>query len=921
MAKIDLGKIKLAFEGEWDPNVTYELDDVVQWGGKLWINTQPYLANGFETFAPGDKGLGYKNHRTIWNTRENMAKGRYESDVDIDAYHSMTDDGNFHHNFKPVENNYEVETELETTQRFKIAGVSGNAINSESLPYFYECGHFSFYQNHSTNQGYALDFSLTADGTHGSGTSIWNSTVDSPLKYYLNKKEVTQSAYVASFATATLFNTMANRHRRVELHVPAGEERIYPFCVATADMWYDKGLIIEQGWIGHSYWDLMSMPGLTYRGVWEASKQYYWGDIVSYRHHTGTGGTPQTNKNVPDQRSYSTVGFYRALADSSGTPPQTSQSMERTRSKLMSVDMGKTGGHGGPLVESAKDTTNTPGIGTALDHRGVPEENQGFDQRWENLSGGNTNQQATIWANNMGRMNWPYKNANNSNFETYRSRAMIDKNGTVWNLGRSPTSGAENWSGHTDDGIGYWFEMDFQFRDWHESEDKNWFGAHDSGIKGGEWRGRHTNRVGKFHTPKCVQIERGWGFHYWLFDNGEVHHKGYGGHGQAGHGQFSNNTRPNPVQNLEGVHIIKISTGTQQETDTHTCMALDDKGQVWTWGYNGYGQLGNGRTENWGAPYKIPQEYFENKRIVDISTCGNDYQGCWARTQDDHLYCWGNNNSGWFCQNSTTDYWRPVKWSGRATAPWDPVANNGIACWQIAGYSSNQCVYILDGNGFVWHGGYNGYGNAGGSDTTNHHDSPTKATSSPNGDIVDIWCQHYNSYHGMWMRTQNGDTYHSGHSGGYYSSGDGGTGNNYPPVLIDKIKNLKEVYYSGTYSDGSTNYWLTDEGECFAQGRNNYKCISNPHAGDNWTGEDGTYKPYHIYQPAGTKISHIIPQGGHQSSSWYGMMPWFITEDGQQLVIGFSGHSSNDGNHCGGHNEWNYNSHNNGQMINPGIGR
>ena len=52
-------------------------------------------------------------------------------------------------------------------------------------------------------------------------------------------------------ATATLFNTMANRHRRVELHVPDGEERIYPFCVATADMWYDKGLIIEQGWIGH----------------------------------------------------------------------------------------------------------------------------------------------------------------------------------------------------------------------------------------------------------------------------------------------------------------------------------------------------------------------------------------------------------------------------------------------------------------------------------------------------------------------------------------------------------------------------------------------------------------------------------------------------------------------------------------------
>ena len=97
-----------------------------------------------------------------------------------------------------------------------------------------------------------------------------------------------------------------------------------------------------------------------------------------------------------------------------------------------------------------------------------------------------------------------------------------------------------------------------------------------------------------------------------------------------------------------------------------------------------------------------------------------------------------------------------MKWGGRSTTPWDPVANNGISCWQIAGYSSNQSVWVLDGNGFIWHGGYNGYGNSGGSDTTNHQDSPTKMTSSPNGDIVDIWGQHYNSYLGIWMRTQNG---------------------------------------------------------------------------------------------------------------------------------------------------------------------
>ena len=27
-------------------------------------------------------------------------------------------------------------------------------------------------------------------------------------------------------------------------------------------------------------------------------------------------------------------------------------------------------------------------------------------------------------------------------------------------------------------------------------------------------------------------------------------------------------------------------------------MALDDSGCVWVWGYNGYGEIGDGRTQN-----------------------------------------------------------------------------------------------------------------------------------------------------------------------------------------------------------------------------------------------------------------------------------------------------------------------------------
>ena len=156
-----------------------------------------------------------------------------------------------------------------------------------------------------------------------------------------------------------------------------------------------------------------------------------------------------------------------------------------------------------------------------------------------------------------------------------------------------------------------------------------------------------------------------------------------------------------------------------------------------------------------------------------------------------------------------------------------------------------------------------------------------------------------------------------------FAFGFGDTAAHTDPVRISKMMNLKKVMTQDNYSDITWTMWLTDSGELYYQGRGEHWATPTPLAGSgsNWTGEDGTYKPYHQWGPAGSKIAHIIPQGVHQGTSYYGMMPWYITEDGQTQVIGFSGHSTNDGNHCGGHNSFNYNSNNNGQMINPGIGR
>ena len=54
----------------------------------------------------------------------------------------------------------------------------------------------------------------------------------------------------------------------------------------------------------------------------------------------------------------------------------------------------------------------------------------------------------------------------------------------------------------------------------------------------------------------------------------------------------------NIAHGLEDVFAVKLAQKHGNEDDTHTPAFLDDNGDVWVWGYNGYGECGDGRTQN-----------------------------------------------------------------------------------------------------------------------------------------------------------------------------------------------------------------------------------------------------------------------------------------------------------------------------------
>jgi Alpha-tubulin suppressor and related RCC1 domain-containing proteins len=222
---------------------------------------------------------------------------------------------------------------------------------------------------------------------------------------------------------------------------------------------------------------------------------------------------------------------------------------------------------------------------------------------------------------------------------------------------------------------------------------------------------------------------------------------GYNAYGQLGDGSTTDRTTPVNVSGL-GAGVTSITAG-----NYHTCAIHN--GAARCWGNNGYGQLGDGTTTN------------PRKTFVTVSGLGSgvtsisagQYHTC-AVTASGGAKCWGNNNNGQIGDGTTTPRNTPVNVSG---------LTSGVT--SISG-AAHTCAVTVSGGVKCW--GYNAYGQLG-DGTTTPRNTPVNVSGLASGvTSIAVGLYHTCAVHGGAAKCWGGN--------GYGQLGDGTTSDRATPV-------------------------------------------------------------------------------------------------------------------------------------------
>ena len=272
--------------------------------------------------------------------------------------------------------------------------------------------------------------------------------------------------------------------------------------------------------------------------------------------------------------------------------------------------------------------------------------------------------------------------------------------------------------------------------------------------------------------PKCTMLLTGWRSMLALFNNGEVHHVGYTGHGQNGIGDdswpegfvrvgYDGARRNRGLQmTFKGKKCVRIASSMENGDSTHHNCALieNERGtlDLYTWGYNEYGQCGHDFTGNHlGTPRQVEWDEGRRGRIIDVWAKGGSYGSTYVLTDYGRMYTCGYNAHGELGLGDT---------SNRDQFETSTALNFGISDTQsdwskrprkfvMYGFHNVKTCAMLQANNQVITWGRNDYGQTGngGTSTRSTPGAVTDYLNATPSDVVNIWGMGGDRYSCLYM--------------------------------------------------------------------------------------------------------------------------------------------------------------------------
>ena len=250
---------------------------------------------------------------------------------------------------------------------------------------------------------------------------------------------------------------------------------------------------------------------------------------------------------------------------------------------------------------------------------------------------------------------------------------------------------------------------------------------------------------------------------------------GYNGYGQLGTNNTTSQPAPVPVYTSPDTIVKVISI---YDWSFQTRVMLKSDGTVWTWGYNGYGQCGQGNTSN----ILLPTQVQGITNAIDISGGGGRFGSVFVLLADSTVRCWGSNYRGQLGIGNTVQQNLPVN-PGLTGVKKIVVSGRGYA---NSGTTGNHTVHILKHDGTVYSMGYGADGAIGDGLTTLAETTPTQVLGICNA--IDIYSGGSNSDSHCCVILDDGRMRCWGRNG----NGQVGSGNNSNTSVPNRVKDLDE---------------------------------------------------------------------------------------------------------------------------------